>query len=101
MSGGGAAETKVPPKGMNVRRDTPVPGLSMGANSVGACWVVPAKMGASIVGARCRPVRAWAVVASESGTWGLDTSGSDGEASVIGKPSRVRIESILALGRGF
>ena len=89
---------KVPLRGTNVRRDTPVPGLSMGAN-----WVVPAKTEASIVGVRCRRVlvRAGAEVVSGSGFWERGTSGSGVEALDMGKPKRVRIVSVLALGRGF
>src|SRR5712671_6817984 len=87
--------------GTSVRWGVPVPGVSMGANWVGACWVVLAKMAASTVGERCRRVLVWEEVASRSGTWGLDTSGSDEEASVIGKSRSVWIASILALERGF
>src|SRR5712671_2283220 len=101
MLGGGAAETKVPPKGINVRRDTPVPGLSMGANLVGACWVVTVKMGASTVGACCKLVREWAGVASGSGFSERDTLGSDMEASDIGRPKSVRMALVSALGRGL
>src|SRR5712671_7247169 len=92
---------KVPPMGTSVRRGVPVLGVSTGANWVGACWVVPAKMAASTVGVRCRWELVWAGDVSRSGTWGLDTSGSDEEASVIGKSRSVRIASISALGRGF
>ena len=92
---------KVPPMGTSVRWDTPVPGLSMGANWVGACWVVPAKTGVSIVGVRCRPVQVTAGVVSGSGFSGRDTSGSVMEASDMGKPKRVQIASVSALGRGF
>ena len=91
----------VPPMGTNVRREAPVLGVSMGANWVGACWVVPAKMAVSTVGARCRRVLVWAGVVSRSGTWGLDTSGSDVEASDIGRLRSVRIASISVLGQGF
>ena len=68
---------------------------------MGANWVVPAKTEASIVGVCCRWVLARVEVVSGSGSWERGTLGSVVEASVMGKPKRVRIESISVLVRGF
>ena len=89
--------TNAPPIGTKVRRGTPVPGVD-----TGAIWdVVPAKTVVSSAVAHHMVALVKAGVDVGSGTWGCDTSDSDVEASVMGKPSKVHIESVSTFGWGF